>query len=76
MDGGEPKAAAAVDQLGLTAAELVRERWGVRLDGPLLDRFTEPGWSYQELVPRTCPECGGALHSLPKLYESQGRVYL
>ncbi len=55
--------------------DLVRTRWGVSLTAPLLARFEEPGWSYEERVPRGCPACGGELHSLRRPYESQGRVY-
>ncbi|MFI6644859.1 DEAD/DEAH box helicase [Streptomyces sp. NPDC050504] len=60
---------------GPTVAELVRERWGVLIEGDLNRRFGEPGWSYQEEVPRECPECAAPLHSLRRPYESQGRVY-
>ncbi|WP_424891611.1 DEAD/DEAH box helicase [Streptomyces sp. XH2] len=62
-------------ETGPTVVELVRERWGTRLTGTLIPRFLEPGWSYQEQVPRTCPVCERALHSLRRPYESQGRVY-
>ncbi|MGW0845944.1 DEAD/DEAH box helicase [Streptomyces sp. NPDC002787] len=63
-------------ELGPTVVEVVRERWGVVLpaDG-LIARFTEPGWTYEEEVPRPCPECDGRLHSLRKPYESAGKVY-
>ncbi|MEV4502499.1 DEAD/DEAH box helicase [Streptomyces klenkii] len=62
-------------ECGPTVVELVRERWGTRLTGTVIARFLEPGWSYQEQVPRACPVCGRQLHSLRRPYESQGRVY-
>ncbi|MFF4568460.1 DEAD/DEAH box helicase [Streptomyces sp. NPDC001410] len=63
-------------ELGQTVVEVVRERWGVKLDGDgLIARFTEPGWSYEEEVPRPCPECDGRMHTLRRPYESGGRVY-
>uniref|UniRef100_A0AAU2K1I8 DEAD/DEAH box helicase n=1 Tax=Streptomyces sp. NBC_00049 TaxID=2903617 RepID=A0AAU2K1I8_9ACTN len=63
-------------EAGRTVVELVRERWGAVLAvDPLIARFTEPGWSYEEEVPRACPECGGRMYSLRKPYESGGRVY-
>ncbi|WP_438289941.1 DEAD/DEAH box helicase [Streptomyces sp. HUAS TT7] len=63
-------------EFGRTVAEAVRERWGVRLEGErLIARFTEPGWSYEEEVPRGCPECDGRLYALRRPYESAGRVY-
>jgi helicase len=65
---------------GETAAEgsvvdVAQERWGVPLGGDFPARFSEPGWSYEEVVPRPCPDCAGKLHALRKPYESQGRVY-
>ncbi|MFE0132676.1 DEAD/DEAH box helicase [Streptomyces sp. NPDC059037] len=71
-DGGEQDGAAAS---GESVPELVHTRWGVRLTDPLPARFEEPGWSYEEKVPRRCPACRGELHSLRRPYESQGRVY-
>lgn len=71
-DGGEHDGAAAS---GESVPELVHTRWGVRLTDPLPARFEEPGWSYEERVPRRCPACRGELHSLRRPYESQGRVY-
>ncbi|WP_342778265.1 DEAD/DEAH box helicase [Streptomyces botrytidirepellens] len=63
-------------EFGQSVVEVVRERWGVVLDnGRLIARFTEPGWSYGEEVPRACPECDGRMHSLRRPYESAGRVY-
>ncbi|MFE0045622.1 DEAD/DEAH box helicase [Streptomyces albireticuli] len=63
-------------EFGQTVVEVVRERWGVVLDGDrLIERFTEPGWTYEEEVPRTCPECEGRLYALRRPYESGGRVY-
>ncbi|WP_338064007.1 DEAD/DEAH box helicase [Streptomyces noursei] len=63
-------------EFGQTVVEVVQERWGVALQGTgLIDRFTEPGWSYEEEVPRTCPECDGRMHALRRPYESGGRVY-
>ncbi|MFB7620780.1 DEAD/DEAH box helicase [Kitasatospora sp. NPDC056181] len=61
---------------GPTVPQLVEQRWGSALptEGLLL-RFTEPGWSYQEQVPRPCPDCGEPLHSLRRPYESGGRQY-
>ncbi|MGW4894721.1 DEAD/DEAH box helicase [Kitasatospora sp. NPDC004240] len=60
----------------LTVPQLVRDRWGSDLpDEGLLQRFTEPGWAYQEQVPRPCPDCDGVLHSLRRPYESGGRQY-
>lgn len=59
-----------------TVADLVRQRWGTVLDeDDLLARFREPGWSYQEQVPRPCPTCDTPLHSLRRPYESAGRQY-
>ncbi|WP_237508457.1 MULTISPECIES: DEAD/DEAH box helicase [Streptomyces] len=65
------------DEAGVrgSVTDLVRERWGVALGGKFPERFTEPGWSYEEAVGRRCPECGGELHALRKPYESQGRTY-
>ncbi|MGW6054948.1 DEAD/DEAH box helicase [Streptomyces sp. NPDC055189] len=71
-DGGEQNGAAAS---GHSVPDLVRTRWGVGLTDPLPARFKEPGWSYEEEVPRRCPACSGELHSLRRPYESQGRVY-
>ncbi|AYA20066.1 DEAD/DEAH box helicase [Streptomyces alfalfae] len=71
--GGGERAGSAAS--GETVPDLVRTRWGVELTAPLLARFEEPGWSYEERVPRGCPACGGELHSLRRPYESQGRVY-
>ncbi|MFI6849355.1 DEAD/DEAH box helicase [Kitasatospora sp. NPDC050467] len=59
-----------------TVPQLVEQRWGSALPAEgLLLRFTEPGWSYQEQVPRPCPDCGEALHSLRRPYEAGGRQY-
>ncbi|MFD2623163.1 DEAD/DEAH box helicase, partial [Streptomyces chumphonensis] len=59
-----------------TVAALVRQRWQSVLDEDgLLARFREPGWSYQEEVPRPCPTCEATLHSLRRPYESGGRQY-
>ncbi|WP_368666641.1 DEAD/DEAH box helicase [Kitasatospora sp. MBT63] len=63
------------DQAGdLTVPQLMGDRWGSDLpvDG-LLPRFAEPGWTYQEQLPRPCPGCDGPLHSLRRPYESMGR---
>ncbi|MFI9599932.1 DEAD/DEAH box helicase [Streptomyces sp. NPDC052043] len=63
-------------EFGQTVVEVVRERWGVALQvDRLIDRFTEPGWSYEEEVPRACPECDGRLYALRRPYASGGRVY-
>ncbi|GAA2309408.1 DEAD/DEAH box helicase [Streptomyces kunmingensis] len=63
-------------ELGHTVAQIVAERWGVTLDGGgLIARFTEPGWSYEEEVPRACPDCDSGLHALRRPYESAGRIY-
>ncbi|ORT56405.1 DEAD/DEAH box helicase [Streptomyces sp. CB03238] len=70
--GGQQDGAAAS---GESVPDVVSTRWGVRLTDPLPARFEEPGWSYEERVPRGCPACGGELHSLRRPYESQGRVY-
>ncbi|MCH0542671.1 DEAD/DEAH box helicase [Streptomyces sp. MUM 203J] len=66
---------APTDADGPTVGELVRERWGIVLEGELKERFALGGWSYQEQVPRDCPACGRALHSLRRPYESGGRLY-
>lgn len=62
-----------VDGTG-TVGQVVLARWGVRLGG-MLGRFAEPGWSYEEPVARPCPRCGGALFSLRKPYDWDGRQY-
>ncbi|MFI8460756.1 hypothetical protein [Kitasatospora sp. NPDC085464] len=37
----------------LTAPQVMSERWGSGLpDEGLQQRFTEPGWTYQEQLPR------------------------
>ncbi|MFD8599172.1 DEAD/DEAH box helicase [Kitasatospora sp. NPDC059646] len=60
----------------LTVPQLIRDRWGSDLPTTgLQQRFTEPGWTYQEPVPRPCPGCTGPLHSLRRPYESGGRQY-
>lgn len=59
----------------LSVAALVRQRWGTAMPGPLLPRFDEPGWSYEEQVPHPCPDCAGPLHTLRRPYESGGRIY-
>ncbi|MGV9269633.1 DEAD/DEAH box helicase [Kitasatospora sp. NPDC003701] len=60
----------------LTVPQLVRHRWGSDLpEAGLLPRFTEPGWTYQEQLPRPCPDCAADLHSLRRPYESGGRQY-
>jgi helicase len=63
-------------EIGSTAVEVVRERWGVVLsaDG-LIARFTEPGWTYEEEIPRPCPECDGRMHSLRRPYESAQKAH-
>lgn len=57
-----------------TVVGIADARWGVR---PQLatQRFVEPGWSYEEVAPRACSQCGGPLHTLRKPYESGGRQY-
>ncbi|WP_459651503.1 DEAD/DEAH box helicase [Kitasatospora sp. Ki12] len=59
-----------------TVPQLVRNRWGSDLpvEG-MLQRFTEPGWTYQEQLARPCPTCDQPLHSLRRPYESAGRQY-
>ncbi|GGR07142.1 hypothetical protein GCM10010195_72710 [Kitasatospora griseola] len=61
---------------GLTIRQLLARTWQSDLpeDG-LPERFTEPGWTYQEQVPRPCPDCESPLHSLRRPYESAGRQY-
>ncbi|MFJ9455313.1 DEAD/DEAH box helicase [Kitasatospora sp. NPDC101447] len=60
----------------LTVPQVMSERWGSDLpDEGLQQRFTEPGWTYQEQLPRPCPECDRPLHSLRRPYESGGRQY-
>ncbi|MET9379240.1 DEAD/DEAH box helicase [Streptomyces sp. NPDC002992] len=58
-----------------TVAEILRQRWGVALTGAIVPRFAEPGWSYEDEVPRACPTCATPLHALRRPYESGGRVY-
>lgn len=55
-------------------AEVALARWGARLPQSG-GRFASPGWSYEEPVGRSCPRCGGVLHSLRKPYQSAGRQY-
>ncbi|MFG2825064.1 DEAD/DEAH box helicase [Kitasatospora sp. NPDC048365] len=60
----------------LTVPQLLRDRWGSDLPAEgLQQRLTEPGWTYQEQVPRLCPTCAGVLHSLRRPYEAGGRQY-
>ncbi|MFG2697204.1 DEAD/DEAH box helicase [Kitasatospora sp. NPDC048407] len=61
---------------GLTIRQLLARTWQSDLpENGLPERFTEPGWTYQEQVPRPCPDCEGPLHSLRRPYESAGRQY-
>jgi AAA domain len=53
--------------------ELAFARWGVR-PVPAHERFTEPGWSYAERVPRPCPRCAGTLYTFRKPYVTAGRT--
>ncbi len=57
-----------------SVAGIAQARWGVRPQ-PANTRFTEPGWSYAEVAPRPCSQCGGLLHTLRKPYESGGKQY-
>ncbi|MFJ3633801.1 DEAD/DEAH box helicase [Streptomyces sp. NPDC090112] len=60
----------------VTVGELVRERWGAVLEEKgILERFREPGWTYQEQLTQPCPACATSLHSLRRPYESAGRQY-
>ncbi|MFD7645648.1 DEAD/DEAH box helicase [Kitasatospora sp. NPDC059795] len=60
----------------LTVPQLIRDKWGSDLPAAgLQQRFTEPGWTWQEQLPRPCPACATALHSLRRPYESGGRQY-
>ncbi|GLW58887.1 DEAD/DEAH box helicase [Kitasatospora phosalacinea] len=60
----------------LTVQQLIYDRWGSDLPAAgLQQRFTEPGWTWQEQLPRPCPTCAGVLHSLRRPYESGGRQY-
>ncbi|MFE9479256.1 DEAD/DEAH box helicase [Streptomyces spororaveus] len=70
------RATQQAEEAPATVGELVRQRWGTVLEeADALPRFREPGWSYQEEVPRPCPDCGTPLHSLRRPYESAGRQY-
>src|SRR6266851_3956821 len=59
---------------GSTVADVMEARWGVRATSAIA-RLAEPGWSYEEPVPASCPACGFSLHCLRKPYESAGRQY-
>ncbi|MFE1318345.1 DEAD/DEAH box helicase [Kitasatospora phosalacinea] len=60
----------------LTVPQLIRDKWGSDLPtAALQQRFTEPGWTWQEQLPRPCPQCATPLHSLRRPYESGGRQY-
>ncbi len=62
------------EALGTSVAGIARTLWGVQPE-LATERFAEPGWAYQEVVPRPCPECGDVLHTLCKPYESGGKQY-
>lgn len=57
-----------------TLAALVRERWGISLDG-LTGLHAEQGWSFEESLDGACPTCKGQLHLSGKPYTSAGRTY-
>ncbi|MDO0911149.1 DEAD/DEAH box helicase [Streptomyces sp. DT2A-34] len=50
------------------------ERWKATLSG-LLERFEQPGWTYEEAVKLPCPACEGEMHVLRKPYESAGKTF-
>lgn len=58
----------------LTVADVAESRWGVRPEAAI-ERFDDPGWSYERQVDLPCPRCGGVLHTMRKPYESGGRTY-
>jgi helicase len=60
------------DDLDTSVAGIAEHRWGVRPQ-PVVERFTEPGWTYIEVVATQCPACGGLLRALRKPYEPGGR---
>jgi ATP-dependent DNA helicase len=62
------------DAVDTTVAGIADARWGVRPQ-PATTRFTELGWCYEEVAPRSCSQCGGPLHTLRKPYESGGEQY-
>ncbi|MGW8452449.1 DEAD/DEAH box helicase [Streptomyces niveus] len=70
----DPALAGKVEESGLTVSQLVSDRWQVDVAGDLLDRFEEPGWTYEEAVVFPCPSCQRGLHTLRRPYESGGRV--
>jgi len=60
-----------------TVAAVVRRLWQVTLPAsalPSAARFIQNGWDDGEQIPRPCPVCAGALHSLRKPYVTRGRT--
>jgi len=65
----------ALDPEGdLTVADIAEARWGVRPPAAL-ERFDLPGWSYEQQVDTSCPQCESVLHTMRKPYESAGKIY-
>lgn len=63
-----------VDDVDTSVAGIAEQRWGVR-PAPAVEGFTEPDWTYTEVVATQCPRCGGLLRALRKPYERGGRRY-
>lgn len=71
-----PNAEAGTSQVdGLTVAQVLHQRWGAHLPGDIPPRFTEPGWTYEQQVPRTCPRCTSPVHALRRPYTTGNRTY-
>ena len=58
----------------LTVADLAEQLWHVRPESAI-ERFDQPGWSYEQQVDVVCPRCASVLHTLRKPYESAGKIY-
>ena len=58
----------------LTIAQIVSRRWSVVLEPPLLERFEEPGWEWEDSAAVPCPKCEATqLELLRRPYESAGK---
>ncbi|MFF2556785.1 UvrD-helicase domain-containing protein [Nocardia sp. NPDC058058] len=58
-----------------TVPDLALTTWGIRDCTVAADRFTEPGWSYEESLAIECPDGHTSLHAVRKAYERNGKTF-